>query len=239
MRVPGISFGAERLALIQRLEREHFWFAGRRRLVQRLLERHVGRVETAVDVGSGTGALLSLLDDHAAEVVGIDPLSDASRVSAGAAERLPFADGSIDLITAFDVLEHVDDRAAVAEFARVLRPPGWVILTVPAFPSLWSERDKRAAHRRRYRRRELVALLREVDFDVVETAYYQFMLFPALVASRVAARFRPTAVAREEDVSPGLNRVLRRINELEVRLGSRVRWPVGSTLAVAARKVET
>jgi SAM-dependent methyltransferase len=231
------SFGPERLALIQRLEHEHFWFTGRRRLVGRLLERHVGRVGTAVDVGSGTGSLLSLLDHHAAQVVGIDPLSGATRVSAGTAERLPFAAGSIDLVTALDVLEHVDDRAAVAEFARVLRPRGWVILTVPAFPSLWSERDQRAAHRRRYRRRELTALLGEADFDVVETAYYQFALFPALVASRIAARFRPTALAREEDVPSGLNRTLRRINELEVRLGSWLRWPFGSTLAIVARKV--
>jgi SAM-dependent methyltransferase len=231
------SFDAERLELIQRLEHEHFWFTGRRRLVERLLERHVGRVGAAVDVGSGTGSLLSLLDHHAAEVVGIDPLAGAGRVSVGAAERLPFADESIDLVTALDVLEHVDDRAAVVEFARVLRPRGWVILTVPAFPSLWSERDQRAAHLRRYRRGGLTALLGEASFDVVETAYYQFALFPALVASRIAARFRPAAVVREEDVPPGLNWTLRRINELEVRLGAWLRWPFGSTLAVVARKV--
>lgn len=232
-------FGADRLARIAQLEDSHFWFAGRRALVQRLLDRHLDRrARAALDVGCGTGSFLPVLERYADRVVGIDPLAGARSgpIVAGIAERMPFEEGSFDLAVALDVLEHVDDRAAVGELARVVRPGGWTVVTVPAFPSLWSERDERAGHRRRYRRSQLVNLLESADFVVAETAYYQFLLFPLLVMSRAIGRLRPRAADLEEEPPPTLNRLLRRLGELEVRLGKYVRWPWGSTLAVAAQR---
>src|SRR5205085_10711934 len=139
------------------LERSHVWVAGRRALVQRLLDRHrAGRVESAVDVGSGTGSFLEVLERYANEVVGIEPLvrEGNGRMKPGDVQRLPFDAGSVDLVTALDVLEHVDDGSALAELRRVLRPGGLIVATVPAFRFLWSARDELAAHRRRYRRAE-------------------------------------------------------------------------------------
>jgi SAM-dependent methyltransferase len=232
------SFGADRLARIAEIEASHFWFAGRRALVRRLLDRHVeGRSRAALDVGCGTGSFLPILELYADRVVGIDPLGDSeSRVIRGDVEDLPFEEASFDLALALDLLEHVDDHAAVRELARVLQPGAWVIVTVPAFPALWSERDKVAAHRRRYRRSELVELLETAGFTVAETAYYQFALFPFIVLSRALGRFRTGTVRLEEEPLPGLNRLLRRVSEAEVRLGAWMRWPWGSTLAVAAQR---
>jgi hypothetical protein len=117
-----------------------------------------------------------------------------------------------------------------------VRPGGWIVVTVPAFPRLWSERDVLAAHHRRYRRSELVTLLESGGFAVVETAYYQFLLFPLLLASRAVGRLHPRTAEIEERPSPRLNGFLRRVSGLEVQLGSRIAWPWGSTLAVAARR---
>jgi SAM-dependent methyltransferase len=234
-----LSFGADRLRLIAELEDSHFWFAGRRRLVERLLDRHVQpRVDAAIDVGCGTGAFLSVLERYAKHVIGVDPLAPTlnPRIVRGEAERLPFDRATFDLAIALDVLEHVDDRRAIDELARVVRPSGWLVLTVPAFPSLWSERDTRAGHRRRYRRLHLTDMLESAQFDVVETAYYQFLLFPFLAASRVVARLRPQTADLEEQPPAALNRLLRRLSELEVGAGRRIRWPWGSTLAVAAQR---
>jgi SAM-dependent methyltransferase len=232
------SFGADRLARIAEIEGSHFWFAGRRALVQRLLDRHVQRgANAALDVGCGTGSFLPVLSRYADRVVGVDPLGGHhDEIIAGEAEHLPFEQASFDLAVALDVLEHVDDRAAVRELARVLRPGGWAIVTVPAFPGLWSERDELAAHRRRYRRAALVDLFESAGFAVAETAYYQFMLFPLVLVSRAVGRVRPRTTELEEQPAPRVNRLLRRLCELEVQLGTWVRWPWGSTLAIAARR---
>jgi SAM-dependent methyltransferase len=233
------SFEPDRLARIAELEGSHFWFAGRRALVRRLLDQHLegGRVPAALDVGCGTGSFLPVLESYADSVVGLDPLGgEDTRIVVGDAERLPFDAGSFELATALDVLEHVDDRAALRELARVVRTGGWVVVTVPAFPGLWSARDTLAAHRRRYRRAELVRLFESSGFAVAETAYFQFFLFPLVLASRAAGRLRLRAAELEEQPPAHVNAVLRRVSELEVKLGGRIPWPWGSTLALAARR---
>jgi SAM-dependent methyltransferase len=231
-------FGADRLALIERLERSHFWFAGRRALVERLLDRHLShRGEAALDIGCGTGAFLPVLARYAEHVVGVDPLAeeDGDLVRASA-EHLPFDSDSFDVVVALDVLEHADDATALKEVRRVLRPGGVVILTVPALPWLWSARDELAGHRRRYRRRELTRLVETAGLEVTETAYYQFVLLPLVALSRAVGRLRPETTIREEQPPELLNRFLGLVNRLEVRVGARLQLPAGSTLALAARR---
>src|SRR5438552_1946414 len=95
------AFAADRLARIAELEGSHFWFAGRRVLVERLLDRHVERRDgTAVDVGCGTGSFLHVLERYADRAIGIDPLASLrdDRFLVGQAERLPFDAGSVDLV---------------------------------------------------------------------------------------------------------------------------------------------
>jgi SAM-dependent methyltransferase len=234
------SFGRDRLERIAQLERTHFWFAGRRALVESLLDRHVdnSRARTALDLGSGTGSFLDVLELYADRVIGVDPLAapDDPRTLKAEAEELPLEDASVDFIVGLDVFEHVDDRAALRECARILSPGGVLVLTVPAFPALWSARDVLAAHRRRYRRKELQTLLRESGFSILETRYYQFFLFPLVAMSRLAGRRRAHVTQLEEEPRPRVNAVLRGVNELEVQLGPHVRWPWGSTLALAARR---
>ena len=120
-----------------------------------------------LDIGCGTGTTLHWLRQFS-RGVGLDfsqlALTRAGargldRLVQGGAERLPFAEGSFDVITMLDVLEHIDDEPATLRgMHRVLRPSGSLLLTVPAFPSLWSQHDVALHHRRRYR----TARLREV-----------------------------------------------------------------------------
>ena len=85
-------------------------------------------------------------------------------------------------VLARDVLEHVDDDAALGECPRALRPGGLLVVLVPAWPALWSDRDVRAGHLRRYRRRGLRKLVESAGFTVAELRGYQFVLLPAIAS---------------------------------------------------------
>src|SRR5574337_329298 len=123
------------------LEDTYWWFVGRRAIIDTVLRQFASTCRVAVDVGCGTGRNLAILAQYADRVAGLDrslaALSIA--VSRGLAvgcvdgHSLPLADESVDLLTAFDVLEHMDDDVrALEEFNRVLRPGGLIVITVPA-----------------------------------------------------------------------------------------------------------
>ncbi len=232
------------------LEREHWWLVGRGRILISLVEsearRRGGRVERLVDVGSGTGALLQELSSFAEEAIGVesDPVALAMAASRGlplyeaSADRLPFADGSADLVTAFDVLEHLaDDAAAVAELGRVLRPGGSAVVSVPAYAWLWSGHDVVHGHRRRYTRRRLAELLLTGGLSPRQLGYFNSWLLPPAVLGRLAGRVlrRPprSDLAR---VRPRLNALLLRILLSERERVLAGGFPAGlSVFAVADR----
>lgn len=232
------------------LESEHWWFAGRGELLVSLVEsecsRRGGRVGTLVDVGSGTGALLGELGRFADEAVGVEsdpvPLRIASErgldVRAGEADRLPFSDASVDLLTAFDVLEHVgDDVAATAEFRRVLRPGAPAVVSVPAYAWLWSGHDVVHGHRRRYTRRRLGDALRRGGLVVRRNGYFNTFLFPAAAVARLVGRvLRRPPRSDMAPVPPRLNALLLRILVSERRRVLAGGFPFGlSVFAIAER----
>jgi SAM-dependent methyltransferase len=243
------SFTAERLQRLAEIERWHFWFAGRRALIGRLLDRYVpsGPCEV-LDAGCGTGATLEGLAARGFKVVGFDMRLEGLRATAQAipeaglfqadGTRLPLASESFDAALALDVLEHVDDHAMMAELTRVLRPGAHLILTVPALPMLWSYRDEAAGHLRRYTARHLETVLIGSGIQVLFMGYYQFFLLPLVLATRVLGR-KNAAWRETEDLPSALvNRILTLINLMEVRLGRFLRWPFGSSLVAVCQKRE-
>jgi SAM-dependent methyltransferase len=243
-----VPFTPERLARLRDIEGWHFWFAGRRELVARLLRRHAGARLMALDLGCGTGGALDMLGTGAGQVIGLDlrpeGLADTRRrrpdgwlVQADAV-RLPLRDATVDVITALDVLEHLDDEAALDEIHRVLRPCGVLLLTVPALPWLWSFRDRDAGHLRRYRRGDLVARVAAAGLRVVWLNHYQALLLPLVALTRLLGRKRPAWRDREEARLPVINGLLAGVSRLEARLSSFVSWPAGSSLVAVCARTE-
>jgi SAM-dependent methyltransferase len=234
------------------VEDDHWWYRGRRRVIDAEL-RSLGLPPglEILDAGCGSGRNMVDLARYGT-VTGLE-LADASvararsrgvgEVVQSTFEAMPFADDRFDLAVTFDVIEHLDDdRLALAQLRRVVRPGGWLVVTVPAYPWLWSEHDVVNHHRRRYTRRALEAAADDAGWQTLSTTHFNGLLLPAAVAHRALLRLRrpgtgpDDAVSDLERTSPRLNRLLEPPLHLEARLiGAGRRIPCGLSLMAVFR----
>ncbi|MDP9393045.1 MAG: class I SAM-dependent methyltransferase [Actinomycetota bacterium] len=206
------------------LEDTHWWYAERRRLLRRELRNLAPGV--AVDVGAAGGGNTRVLRDAGWRAVALEYGPDGAEVARGRgltavrgdATALPFRSASVDLVLAFDVLEHLqDDAAAVAEVRRVLRPGGTYLVAVPADMALWSAHDEAVGHVRRYARPELVDLISSAGLEVQHARSWNVLLRP------VAKWHRRTVRGSDlQRMRPVVNAGLRGVVALErlLRTGS-------------------
>lgn len=232
-----------------RYEDHYWWFVSRRELVDALVRRLPLSPEAIiVDVGCGTGATAAQLRKYGM-VIGVDisPLAlswsrqrGLNNLLLAAAERLPIARESADVVVATDILEHLDDDVAVLkEFYRALKPGGYVVVTVPAYSILWSEHDLALMHRRRYVARTLAQRSRSVGFEIVRLTYALFFLFPLALAMRLLKRRPPPGKEPEAQLPPlpeWLNRFLIRFQRIETSLLTHLRFPWGVSVVAVLRK---
>lgn len=231
------------------LEDRHWWFLGKRLLVAALLssvELHGRRV---LDVGCGTGGVLSTIGARAV-AVGVDRSRAALRycrrrgirqLACADGDRLPFAPDTFDVVTMLDVLEHFEDEAGLlANVRALLRPGGSVLVSVPAFQFLWSAHDEVLHHVRRYTAGRLRRALAAADFVVDRLTYTNVVAFPpAVVVRGVIGRLRggAAAVTDFEEHGPLVNGSLLATYRLEAALIRRGwRLPVGLSVAAVARR---
>jgi len=195
------------------LEDDHWWYRERRHLLAKAISGLVpGR---AIDIGAAGGGNTRVLRQHGWDAVALEYGADGAEVAHGRglatlrgdATRLPLADDSLDLVVAFDLLEHLhDDDAAVAEVRRVLKPTGTYLVAVPADPRLWSSHDEAVDHVRRYTREGLLDLLDRGGFDVRDVRSWNVLLRPV-----VAMRRRTSSGSDLDGLHPVVNFGLRTI----------------------------
>ena len=228
------------------LDQRHWWYLGRRRVIETLIERLArppadGRI---LEVGCGTGHNLSMLRKFA-EVDAVE-LDESVRAIAERrlgrqviSDRLPELQGvpdkAYDLIGAFDVIEHIhDDRAALQAIARKLRPGGELVLTVPAHPWMWSAHDVVNHHKRRYSKRSLETLIRASPLRLVAIGYLNSLLFPLALAQRMASKISGKQDAQLGIPPEPLNKALTSIFAAERHLIGRLPLPPGLSLYAVA-----
>ena len=228
----------------------HWWYRGRRRIIRSELDR-LPLVPGAriLDAGCGSGRTLEELVDYGS-VTGVELSEDAvemargrglGEVVVGRLEELPFPDDSFDLITCLDVIEHTpQDGVALADLLRVCRPGGFMVVTVPAYPSLWSHHDEANHHYRRYSRRSLRAAVVGAGWGVCRISSFNSLLLAPAAVVRLAQRHRGTADGYTNDLEvgpPWLN------TALEQPLRAEASWlahggtlPAGLSLITVLRK---
>jgi SAM-dependent methyltransferase len=146
------------------------------------------------------------------------------------ARVLPVESASVDLVTAFDVLEHVvEDHLVVEQIARVLRPGGRVLIAVPCDMSLWSPHDDAVGHVRRYCRDSLTGVVEKSGLRVERLWSWNVLLRPLIARHR-----RDSRGSDLDDVPPLVNAALSGVVALERYLP--VKSLKGVTLFLRARR---
>jgi SAM-dependent methyltransferase len=233
------------------LERDHWWFVGRRAILETILTRHLQPTaeRRILDVGCGTGGMLPMLSGFG-QVWGIEgePLAvEHCQAAFGQFDvrlgEIPTdvpSDGSFDVVTAFDVIEHIDDDQGALESLRsAVRPGGTAVVTVPALSWLWSDHDVVNGHKRRYTRDRLVDVIDRAGFELAHVSYFNTVLLPTVAAARLAQRVRRRPVVPHSDFSmpsPRLNGLLTRTMSSERSVVSRRGLPIGVSLVAVAHR---
>jgi len=238
-------------AELARLEAGNFWFRARNRLIAWAVRRYFPEAKTLLEIGCGTGYVLSALAaalpgaQLSASEVHADALSYAADRVPGAtlfqmdARALPF-ESEFDVVGAFDVIEHIDvDTEVLREMHRAAAPGGGVLITVPQHPFLWSAFDVHSHHVRRYTAAELRDKVTAAGFDIVRMTSFVSLLLPLMLASRLIKRTSPENhdPLAELRVSGWRNAALEAVMAAErglIRLGAS--FPAGGSLLLVARR---
>jgi SAM-dependent methyltransferase len=208
------------------------------------------------DIGCGPGSTTRYVArrlvargvlDPGAEVIGLDSdprLAEMCRrngvrfIPMDATRPGGLKGGPFDVFTVFDVLEHLEAPQDLLVPLRSSLGAGSIgVVTVPAFPMLFSHWDVVAGHHRRYRRRELADLLRRCGYEVLWSSYLHAYAFPpALLRRRGDKPRRGDAELEFPRVPAWLNRALRSAGWLERRWFRVAAAPVGTSVVAALRR---
>jgi ubiquinone/menaquinone biosynthesis C-methylase UbiE len=231
------------------IEGSHWWFAGRRRLFAAEIERAgLHQEATILDIGTSTGTNLRMLRSLGfGNVQGLDASDEAIRfcvqkgfdtVRKGDLCDMPFASNVFDFVLATDVIEHVDDdEQAMTEIARILKPGGAALITVPTFRCLWGLQDEIAQHKRRYRKSELLALVTRSGMQIERQYYFNYLLLLPIWFGRRLIRWLGTSLKSEAEVnSPAVNQLLSFVFTADTITAPALHPPFGVSALVLARK---
>lgn len=231
-------------------EENHWWFCGMRYRYLSKITKYLSAESPVLELGMGTGIVLSEMRKRGMNAVGADRSYEALRWASrrqgipliqARGEELPFRENSLKGVVCFDVLEHVQtDGGFIRSIERSMVPGAILILSVPAHPFLWSTHDEQLGHHRRYTRRRLRQLLVENRFDIISLEWLNITLFPLIALYRLCReKINRDKIAPENDLRPvpsWLNFILKIVLKAEKFWTPLVPFAPGLSLLAVAKK---
>lgn len=230
-------------------ESRHFWFRSRNSILLWLLRTRIGEIQNFLEVGCGTGFVISAIA-KAFPKVDLEASEYFDEGLVFAKQRVPHCrfrqldatameeENTYDCIGSFDVIEHIStDEIVLSNFYRALRHGGFLLLTVPQHPWLWSSADDYAHHVRRYTHNELRRKVLHAGFELKYCTSFVSLLLPLLALQRLLPRKQNYNPDDEFKISPFLNFALYLVMRFElILLQLGLRFPAGGSLLLLARK---
>jgi len=232
------------------VENSHWWFYGRRSIMSHIIQSlQLPSNPAILDAGCGTGANFSVLSKFG-NVYGLEPNDSAvayasqkyayKKIYRGfLPDKIEQPDSQFDLITALDVVEHIDDdRGTLNTFYHLLKPKGRAIITVPAYQSLWSAHDEHHHHKRRYTKDTLASLVNPEQFSIRRISYYNTLLFPLAFIDRIIAKITGRKNVNNDLPVQPINQIFKAIFASEKHALTHFDFPFGLSLMVILEKKE-
>ena len=242
-------FPEEAFDYLASAESRHWWFLSRNQIITWVLKAKARRLANFLEVGCGTGFVINGIA-NAFPTLELEASEYFEEGLVFARQRLPQCrfrqldatamaeQNAYDCIGSFDVIEHIDaDECVLSNFNQALCPDGFLLLTVPQHPWLWSSADDYAHHVRRYTVQELRRKVLQAGFRIEYCTSFVFLLLPLMALQRLSSRNQNYNPDDEFKINSVLNAALYLVMQLELtllRLG--LRFPAGGSLLLLARK---
>jgi SAM-dependent methyltransferase len=231
------------------IQKKHWWFITKKKIVLDMIDRYLTKKDNIriLDIGCGSGLMLNALEEKG-QTYGLDMSNDAIRFSKEIftgevrkgllPDEISYEENFFDLITALDVIEHVDrDVDALKVIHSRLATGGKAVITVPAYMFLWTSFDVANEHKRRYTLKELNVKLIQAGFSVEKISYYNTLLFPPVLVVRMLNNLLNRDGASDADMpSKLINFILMKIFGLEKYILRFVNFPFGVSILAVVRK---
>jgi len=231
------------------IQKKHWWFTSKKAIILETIARYtnLNPSSTILDIGCGSGLMLNALEGLG-NTSGMDMSDDAiqfrQEIFRGGIRKgylpdnVPFPENQFDLITALDVIEHIDDDVqSLKTIKELLTATGTAIITVPAYMFLWSHFDEINEHKRRYTLTELKNKLEQAGFRIEKISYYNTFLFPiAYVVRKLNNFLGRNGVSDIEMPSDIMNNLLRRVFSSEKSLLRYCNFPFGVSVLAVVKK---
>ena len=232
-----------------KLEDSYWWFVGRRIVIEDILIKNFKKIKLEIlDWGCGTGKNYFLLSKFG-NVLGVDSSSHYIEINKNKgifnvlqANNINEFKSDIyyDLVTNFDVLEHIrEDEEYLIKVNNLLKPNGHILITVPAYQFIWTKLDQVLGHYRRYNKQVINSLLEKTGYEIIKSSYFFTILSPAFITIRLFQKYTNQSGSLDKSVikvPKVINKFFIFLLKFESLLIKYINLPFGTSIIVLARK---